>query len=165
MRFMSALCVVALITPVPGLSQMSPAQDSRAVNAGSRVRIAAPVFGARKQVGTVVSVTSDTLVLRQGTSAAYRSVATSEITALEVSRGTHTNTARFTIGGFLVGAMMGTAIGAATHHSPRYNSLDFSQQAAALGGGLIGGVAGALVGASIGKRPSDTWVPVALPAR
>jgi outer membrane lipoprotein SlyB len=135
------------------------------IEPGSRVRILSPVLGNRGATGSVVSATPDTLVFRAAKESTSTTIATPNIVSIEVARGTHTNTARFTIAGFLLGAMMGTAIGAATHHSPSYNSLDFSQQAAAFGGGLIGGVAGALVGASIGKRPSDTWVPVTLPGR
>ena len=84
MRFISTLCAVTLMAPVIGISQTVPPRE---VDAGSRVRIAAPVFGTEKQVGTVVSVTRDTLVLRRGANLTTQSVATSDITALEVSKG------------------------------------------------------------------------------
>lgn len=67
MRFISTLCAVALITPAAGFSQL-PAPAEFRIDAGSRVRIAAPVFGTGNQIATVVSVTRDTLVLRQGAS-------------------------------------------------------------------------------------------------
>ena len=162
MRFILTLFAATLAVPTTAATQPIPDWP---IAPGSRVWILSPVFGNRGATGSVVSATADTLVFRAAKESTSTTIATPHIVRIEVARGTHTNTARFTIGGFLVGAMVGTAIGAATHHSPSYNSLDFSQQAAAFGGGLIGGVAGALVGASIGKRPSDTWVPVALPGR
>jgi hypothetical protein len=129
------------------------------------VRILSPVLGKRYVTGIVVAATSDTLVFRAARESTSTSIPTPNIVKLDISRGTHTNTARFAFGGFLLGALVGTAIGAATTPPPCYNCLDFSQGYAALGGGLIGGVIGGLVGATIGKRPSDTWVPVALPVR
>ena len=162
MRFILALFAATLLTPATAAAQPVPDWP---VAPGSRVRILSPVLGSRSATGSVVSATPDTLVFRAATESTSTTIPTQNIVKMDVGRGTHTNTATFAFGGFLVGALVGTAIGAATHHPPAYNSLDFGQQYAAFGRGLIGGVAGALVGASIGKRPSDTWVPVTLPAR
>src|SRR4051812_33994974 len=94
MRITSALCALALMAPVPGFSQLAPPDPVAVVDAGSRVRIAAPVFGKKKQIGTVVSVTGDTLVLRRGAATAIQPLATSDITTLEVSKGTYTRKAK-----------------------------------------------------------------------
>ncbi len=109
MRFTNALCALALMAPMPGFSQLAPPDSAAVVDAGSRVRIAAPVFGNKKQVGTVVSVTRDTLVLRQGAATSTRSLATSDITALEVANGTYTRKAKGALWGLLIGAGAGAA--------------------------------------------------------
>ncbi len=174
MRFMSMLCAVALMTPVAGLSQMSAPAEAR-VDAGSRVRIAAPVFGAKKQVGTVVSVTRDTLVLRQGATTANRSVATSDITALEVSKGTYTRKAKGALWGLLIGAGSGAVIGYATYTKPKcqdpsgFGCLILigpdSKGTAAVFGGVTGGILGTIGGALWGMRQSDRWVPATVVAK
>ncbi|HVS61268.1 MAG TPA: hypothetical protein VHE82_11310 [Gemmatimonadaceae bacterium] len=173
MRFMSTLCAVVLMTPVAGLSQTSQPGEIR-VDTGSRVRIAAPVFGPKKQVGTVVSLTRDTLVLRQGASTASRSVATSDITALEVSRGTHTRKAKGALWGLLIGAGAGAAIGYATYTAPNCTNQGFgcliligpdSKGTNAAIAGAFGGVVGALVGTLVGMQRTEAWVPGTMPAR
>lgn len=174
MRFMPALCAVALMTPVLGVSQTSPPEEAR-IDAGSRVRIAAPVFGTKKQVGTVVSVTRDTLVLRHGASIATRSIATSDITALEVSRGTHTRKGKGALWGLLIGAGAGAVLGYALYEEPKCDQgvlfgciyvlgPDTKGSNAAIGG-FGGGIVGALLGTLIGMRATDTWVPGTLAAR
>ncbi len=168
MRFMSMLCAVALMTPVAGLSQMSAPAEAR-VDAGSRVRIAAPVFGAKKQVGTVVSVTHDTLVLRQGAATANRSVATSDITALEVAKGTYTRRAKGALWGLAIGAGTGAAVGYLTYSKPKCDPGAFlgcapifgpdTKESDAAIGAAIGGILGTIGGALWGMRHTDRWVP------
>jgi hypothetical protein len=173
MRFMSTLCAVVLMTPVAGLSQMSQPEVIR-VDTGSRVRISAPVFGPKKQVGTVVSLTRDTLGLRQGPSTASRLVATSDITALEVSRGSHTRKAKGALWGLLIGAGSGAILGYTMYKEPDCTNQAFScfniigpdsksSNAAwsAVGGGILGLVVGTLVGMS----PTESWAPGAVGAR
>jgi uncharacterized protein YcfJ len=91
-----------------GFTQIATSDDVQ-VTAGSRVRIAAPIFGSKKQVGTVVSVNRDTLVLRQGASTTHQSIPTSDITALEVSKGS--SAAFGAVAGGIVGALFGTFFG------------------------------------------------------
>jgi hypothetical protein len=170
---MSTLCAVVLMTPVAGISQVSPS-DVIQVDAGSRVRIGAPVFGPGKQVGTVVSLTRDTLVLRQGASTALQSVATSDMTTLEVARGTHTRKAKGALWGLLIGAGSGAILGYSLYKEPKCQNDGFgcilligpdskSSNAAisAVGGGLVG----ILVGALLGARSTETWVAGAVGAR
>jgi hypothetical protein len=173
MRFMSTLCAVVLMTPVAGLSQMSQPGEIRA-DTGSRVRIAAPVFGPKKQVGTVVSLTRDTLVLRQGASTASRSVATSDITALEVSRGTHTRKAKGALWGLLIGAGTGAVLGYAFYQEPKCQNQEFgciifigpdSKGSNAAFSAVAGGIVGALIGTLFGMGATESWVPGTMPAR
>ena len=158
------LCVAALVSPTRAAAQ-TDSVPAWPVAAGSRVRILSPVLGRRYVTGDVVAATWDTLLFRAARDSTSTPIVTPNIVSLEIARGTHTNTARAGFGGFVLGALVGAAIGAAASPPPCTNCLDFSQGAAALGSGLVGGVVGALVGAAIGKRPSDTWVPVAVPAK
>lgn len=173
MRFMSALCAVALIIPVPALSQISTLDPAR-VDAGSRVRIAAPVFGGKKQIATVVSVTGDTLVLRQGASTNYRSIAKSDITGLEVSRGTYTRKGKGALWGLLIGAGAGAAVGYATYQKPKpcegFSCIGviFGPSSRSFNTGMgasIGGLLGAAVGALVGMSARDSWVPATVGAK
>jgi hypothetical protein len=171
---MFTLCAVALMAPVPALSQGSAPDGIRTVDAGSRVRIAAPVFGSKKQVGTVVSVTRDTLVLRQGATTANRSVAVSDITAMEVSKGTYSRKAKGALWGLLIGAGTGAALGYISYQEPE-PCQDFScfgtifgpgsKGGSAAWGAAAGGVLGAVVGTLVGMRPTESWVPGTVGAR
>jgi hypothetical protein len=175
MRVMATLLAVALTAPLPALSQIMAVPDPvLAVDAGSRVRIAAPVFGSKKQVGTVVSLTADTLVLRQGATTASRAIATSDITALEVSRGTHTRKAKGALWGTLIGAGSGAILGYALYKEPKCNnqgggcfivigpdSKGSNAAFSAVGGGLLG----ALIGTLVGARATDSWAPATVGAK
>lgn len=168
MRFMAALSAVALMAPLPALSQLSAPNPVLAVDAGSRVRVSAPIFGSKKQVGTVVSLTADTLVLRQGANTANRSLATSDITSLEISRGTQTHKAKGALWGTLIGAGSGAVLGYALYKEPKCNSQGGgcfiiigpdSKGSNAAFSAVAGGILGALVGTLFGARATDTWVP------
>jgi hypothetical protein len=170
---MSTLCAVVLMTPVAGFSQVSQ-PDIMKVDTGSRVRIAAPVFGPKKEVGTVLSLTRDTLVLRRGASTAFQSVATSDITALEVSSGTHTNKAKGALWGLLIGAGGGAILGYTMYSPPKCDNQVFgcivligpdSKGSNAAFSAVAGGVFGMLAGTLFGMHSSETWVPGTLGAR
>jgi hypothetical protein len=173
MRFISTLCALALITPAAGLAQ-SPGPEEIRVDNGSRVRIAAPVFGDKRHVGTVVSVTRDTLVVRQGANTATRSVATSDITALEVSNGTYTRKGKGAIWGLLLGAGTGAVLGYTMYKAPDCQNQGFgclqligpdSKGSNAAWSAVGGGIVGALVGTLFGMRSTDNWVPATVGAR
>jgi hypothetical protein len=176
MRFMSTLCALALITPVAGFSQTAVPDDAR-LDVGSRVRIAAPVFGTRqKEVATVVSVTPDTVVLRFGATTPYRSLASSDITSLEVSRGTHTRKAQGALWGLLLGAGAGAVMGYTLYEDPKCKSpeifgcLDIlgpvsSPGSTAAISAVGGGIVGALIGTLVGMRATDSWVPATVSRR
>jgi hypothetical protein len=176
MRFVSKLCAVTLMAPVIGISQTVPPQEVR-VDVGSRVRIAAPVFGTEKQVGTVVRLTGDTLILRQGASVTTRSVATSDITALEVSRGTYTRKGKGALWGLLIGAGTGAVLGYTLYKEPKCNDpqqlfgCNFpivgpdSKGSNAAWSGVAGGIVGAVVGTLVGMGSRDVWAPATLGTR
>jgi hypothetical protein len=162
MRFMSTLCAVVLMTPVAGMAQTSQ-PDVIQVDSGSRVRVAAPVFGRRKQVGTVVSLTRDTLLLREGADPIFQPVATSEITALDVASGTHTRKGKGALLGFVLGA--GIAGGISAMSWQKTSDFDFGRAGDAAFYAVPGGLIGAVVGMLAGAQQTETWVPVNLPRR
>lgn len=176
MRFTSKLFALALMVPAAGLSQTAPPNDVTA-STGSRVRVAAPVFGTKaKQVGTVVSVAPDTVVLRFEANAPMRSLAVSDITSLEVARGKHTRKAQGALWGTLIGAGVAGVLGYALYEEPKCSTDGFfgciaftvgptSRGSNALVSGVAGGLVGALVGALVGQRATDTWVPATLSTR
>lgn len=173
MRLISTLCAVVLMTPIAGFSQVSQS-DIMQVDTGSRVRIVAPVFGPKKQLGTVSSLTRDTLVLRHGSGMALQSVAMSDITALEVSSGKHTNKAKGALWGLLVGAAGGGILGYTLYKEPSCQSQGGgcfiligpdSKGTNAVFSAVVGGVFGLLAGTLIGMRASETWVPGTVGAR
>jgi hypothetical protein len=170
MQLTKALFALALLAPVPGVSQAAPSDSAAVVDAGSRVRIAAPAFGKKKQVGTVVSVTRDTLVLRQGAARSSLPVATSDITALEISRGTYTRKAKGALWGLLIGAGAGAAIGYVSYKEPKCSDPGMfgcgfdilgpdSKESNAVIGAILGGMVGPIAGALWGMRNTDRWVP------
>ena len=173
MRFMSTLCAVALLTPMAGLAQMAAHNDPQ-VDVGSRVRVAAPVFGTRaKQVGTVVSVAPDTVVLRFEANAPIRSLAASDITSLEIARGKHTRKAQGALWGTLIGAGVGGVLGYALYEEPKCSPDGFfscisltigptSRGSNTMVSAVAGGLVGALVGTLAGGRATDSWVPATL---
>jgi hypothetical protein len=176
MPFMSTLCAVALMTPAAGLAQMAVPHDPQ-VDVGSRVRVAAPVFGTKtKQVGTVVSVAPDTVVLRLGATIPSRSLAISDITSLEVARGKHTRKAQGALWGTLIGAGVGGILGYALYEEPKcstdafFGCINFtvgptSKGSNAMVSAAAGGLVGALVGVLVGGRATDSWVPATIGGR
>ncbi len=175
MRFMSTLCAVALMTPVAGFSQTASPDEARA-DVGSRVRVAAPVFGTKKQVGTVESLKPDTIVLRLGAKTANQAVAVREISSLEVARGKHSQKGKGALWGTVIGSGTGAVLGYALYKEPKCQSNGFfscfaftigptsrgsNTAVSALGGGIVG----ALIGTLVGSRQTDTWVPASLAAR
>jgi hypothetical protein len=167
MRFISKLCALALLTPVAGISQTAP--DDLRADVGSRVRIAAPVFGTKtKQVATVVSVTPDTIVLRFGAATAERSLAASDIASLEVARGKHTRKAKGALWGLLIGAGTGAVLGYALYEDPKCDTMVFgclniigpnSKSGNAALSAVGGAVFGVFFGTLVGMQATDTWVP------
>jgi hypothetical protein len=173
MRVIATFCAILLLIPVAGLSQVSQ-PDVVQVDAGSRVRIAAPVFGPEKKMGTIVSLTRDTLVLRHGPKPAFQSIATSEITALEVSSGTHTRKAKGALWGLVVGAGSGAILGYTLYKEPKCRDEGFgciiligpdSKASNAAFSAVGGGLLGMLIGTLFGMQATETWTPGTIGAR
>jgi hypothetical protein len=158
-----ALIFVGLIgTAVDGFAQ-TPTNTSWPPTAGARVRIESPVFGGERQVGTIESVTSDTLHFRADGGSSV-SLTPSQITKLEVSAGTHTAKAKWAAIGFLAGAAAGAGIASATYTPCRdsYACIsDIGGRKGSVGmGAIAGALAGVVAGALWGSRRQEIWTPV-----
>lgn len=165
MRLILLLCIAILANPNRLAGQVDPV-SAWPIDSGTRVRIVSRLVGARPATGRVVSTNLDTLVFRRDKRSTPMAVPTPTITKLEVARGTHTTKAKSSLVGFFLGAATGAAIGAATYR-PSCNGFcfDLGPGAVAAFGGVVGGAGGAILGALIGRRQSDTWVPVTMPGR
>jgi hypothetical protein len=138
-----------------------PTLRAQVATVGERVRITTPSQrGAYRYVGRVSGVTHDSLIV-QGADAGTRSVAITDISALEVSNGVRGNGRRGMLYGSLIGIGLGGALGAATYKKPDCAGsflcpsgpgLDIT--AGALLGGVVGFAAGGLWGAA---HPTERW--------
>lgn len=184
MRLIRLSCIMLLVVASPSAAQDVPAttQDLPAsdwpIAVGSRVRIRSALvsdlsdrytpLGFRYATGTVVSATPDTLTFRaDGDSAAATAIIpTRRILKLEIARGTHTNEGKGALMGSLAGLIGGEAFAAITHNSCAAGNCDGFYGPGVLNAGrLVGVLGGAAIGAWMGRRPSDTWVPVKVPRR
>jgi len=169
MRLIRILCSAAVVAPSLSAAQ-SPLKPDWPVDVGSRVRISSPVLGRRMQTGSVLSATSDTLVFVAAKQSTSTSIGTPNIVGMDVAHGTHTTKLKGALMGFALGAGSGALLGAVTYKRPRCDPdvwcIDmFGQGGTAAVGAFLGGVSGTIVGLVIGSRPSDNWVPVAVPGR
>ena len=169
MRLIRILCSAALVAPTLSVAQ-SPLIPTWPVTAGSRVRISSPVLGDKLQVGSVLSATSDTLVFLAAKQSTSTAIGTPNIVGMDVARGTHTSKAKGAILGFVLGAGSGAALGVMTYKRPKCGPdvwcFDmFGEGGQAAVGAIFGAVSGTLAGLIIGSRPTENWVPVAVPGR
>ncbi len=166
---MSILRVLAICAV--GLANSALAQTGAIVNwpidSGSVVRVSATTLGAELRRGTLISTTSDAIVIAPKDQTAF-SVPTANISKLEVMRGTHTAKAKYALIGLLIGAAGGAALGATTYSDSCTQGefcLDFGRGFAAASGAVLLGAVGGLIGVLNGASPKETWVPVLVPPR
>lgn len=168
MRLFRIICLVAFVAP--GLSSaQTEAIREWPIAVGARVRVVSPVLGSKRQTGSVVVATPDTLVFRSAKASTSTAIGTPSIVKLEVAQGTHANKRKGALIGFGVGAVAGAIIGYATHDSGCKDAnnacfaIDFGPDGdAAFGAGLFG-IVGLVLGTIAGAHQTDTWVPVAVP--
>ncbi len=159
------IAVALILMPFADLA----AQQKTTVTPGSRIRASAPSVSSKPFVGDVVGWESDSLIVdarvwQKGTRLNQQvKVAMGSLTKLEVSRG---RKSRFLQGlgyGFLVGAVTGTVIGAASGDDDpsQFFSMTAGEKAAvgAVSLGLLGGIVGGVIGLS---SPAEKWEEVPL---
>jgi hypothetical protein len=125
--------------------------DTNSLPPGTRVRVLAPDAFKGKLIGTVTSMTDDTVTLEVPDRGAPVSVVRAKITQMEVSSGLHSRWFYALIGagsGAAAGALVGS--GSAAHPGNYMTRDGVMGQDALLGLGL-----GALIGAVI--PPSEHW--------
>ena len=135
---------------------------------GLKARVLSPTFGAEKQIGVIESARGDTLQFRH--SASVTTLTPANITSLDVLTGTHTEKGKWTIIGFVGGAIAGAGIGALTYKK-KDRCGDFgcyrvgSKSVDAGAGALLGLVGGSIIGALYGSRTRNEWTSIPVPAR
>jgi hypothetical protein len=155
MRRLLSVLLVGLFTIPQSLAAQS-------VVPGSRVRVTHPGEGTR--VGTVVSLTADTLAVRFAGRSDAALMSLDQVSRVDVSRGSERRVLRRAGVGFLVGAGGGAVFGAIAESQcdPATDFICLGADGGALLGGLFFGAVGGIVGAVAGLVPSERWehVPV-----
>ena len=165
MKFLALIFVGLVGITVTGLAQTAASTNWPPI-AGSRARILSPVLGGERRVGTIESVTGDTLQFR-GDGFNSVSLKPSQITRIELSAGTHhTAKAKWAAIGLLVGAGAGAAVGSATYKPCRDSFACIGdiggRKGQIAGGALVGALVGGIAGALWGASGRETWVPLRL---
>jgi hypothetical protein len=162
MRLALATALVVIVLPATAKGQ-SAQIDALSLQAGAHARILANTTGSKYELITVVSARPDSLRYSLDPSPDTRSLAWQQISEMDASIGRHTNVARGTVIGFLVGFAAG-ATGAALSIKGRDKEQTQLRWVAAVANGLLGGALGGIVGAVIGSaHRTEDWVPVTLP--
>lgn len=160
--------VVAVIGSMvlPGIA----AAQVGAVSPGARVRVTAPSQNLDKQVGALLAVRSDTLVIEQTSNAMVKGrvvpavdtlrVTAAELARLEVSAGRRSNVDKGVVKGLWIGGLIGTALGTAV--AADGGVAFYCGGADCIAQGAMGGaVWGVLIGLVAGAMTSrDDWRPV-----
>ena len=155
-----ALCLVpAAIATAQSTSPQWP------LDSGSRVRVKAPIFSEKTQLGTVVSTQGDTLHFRPWRGTASTAVGVRDITRMDVFQGTHSRKLKGALIGFALGGALAAGYTAATWKKSTSFGPDFGRGGDAAFMGVFGGLVGGLVGVLLGAQETDTWVRVRLPNR
>lgn len=162
MRRLASLALFTLLAATAG------AQESRQlppeVQAGARVRASAP--GAGTVTGRVVAVEGDAFQVARDRAADTVRLVAQQLTSLDLSVGRHKRRWLGAGIGFLGGAALGTAVGAATYQKPENCQgayfCDFGPGADMALGAILLGTAGAVTGAIVGAGRADDWKPLPL---
>ena len=118
------------------------------------------VSGHEWEEGTLVSLTSETLVISRGRANSNDTLSVRDLSALELSSHTKTSV-KHTLDGLMVGILVGGTGGALVGG---YAGRDEEMGGlSAIGGALIGGIIGGVVGLVVGQNPVPVWEPVPIP--
>jgi hypothetical protein len=154
-RHATLLCVCSLLVawPVTISAQVAPQLPP-----GALIRVAES-GSTGNRVGTLLSATMDTVVLRAQHGVDTLRIPFSRVSRLDVSRGWHSRIRPGIKYGALAGAVVGglVALSACQGGSCKPEQTDFTLGAVLLGG-VLGAGSGALVGAAVGAASSgEQW--------
>src|SRR4051812_18804453 len=113
MRINPLVYAAAMLIPFAAHSQQR-ISSSWPLQTDSRVRIQAPILGDKRQTGTLVTATNDSVVFQAVDQTATRSLAVTDITRMDVKSGTHTNRWKGALLGFVLVGGASAAYSAAT---------------------------------------------------
>lgn len=127
-----------------------------------RVRISGP--GIPTQIGTILALRSDSVVIRSDSLSTRISVARDMSTRIDVASGTRSAAREYGLSGLLIGGIGGAVLSAATFEKPSGFCLFICNSGdAAIFGGVTGAVVGGVIGLGIGMVSRGTnWVPAPL---
>jgi hypothetical protein len=158
MRPRSSILVGLTIVSLSGSSVV--AQTPARLESGARARIVTPTLPAEQQIVQIEAAANDTIVFRSEKYPVTRSLALSEISALDVSVGHRRQTARGAIIGLGTGIALGAIAGYATYEPCEGFCIlgPQTQGQGAAWGGIAGGVLGLVAGTTIGfLTKSEKW--------
>ena len=161
-----ALTIVGLIVTAHAAVAQSAA--SWPLPAGVRIRVESPTFANRKQTGTLLSASADSIVFRPVDLTNSIGLPTAAVSRMEVRTGTHTRRLKGMLVGLAVAGGAGFALTAATWTKPKnpcFMCMDFGRWGDAAFVGGFTGIVGALGGLIVGSRATDSWEPVDVPRR
>jgi hypothetical protein len=154
MRLSIAIAFVLFLLPAPAKGQ---SVDALSLQAGVSARIFGPTTYPKYELITVASVTPDSLRYSVDRGLDIRSIAWPQISKMDASTGSHTNTWLGAGIGLLVGAIGGAVLGS-NAPGDEFRGIERILQ------GFLGGALGGLGGAALGSAwRSENWKPVTLP--
>ena len=169
MRMLRVMAICAVVIAKGAFAQ-ADSVVSWPVDSGSLVRVKAASLGPTFRRGTLTSTTTDSITLEPSRAGRF-SVGLDQITSLQVLQESHTEKAKYTLIGLLVGAAGGAILGAATYAPGKCDPsaiicIDvFDRGSTAAMGAVLLGAVGGLVGLMAGASPKETWASVPLPAK
>ena len=152
--------ILVALAVVVGSASSVVAQTPPRLESGARARLVTPTLPAEQQIVQIEATTNDTVVFRSESYPVSRSLALSDISAVDVSVGHRRQTAR----GAAVGLGTGIALGAIAGYATFEPCEGFcilgpeTRGQSAAWGGVAGGVLGLVAGTTIGfLTKSEKW--------
>jgi len=149
------LLSVLLMGSCPLLAQASA--DTLVLSPGARLRVTVDSGRPTRFLGVLLAQEADSLRLQTAGWSPFRSVPSSRVVQLEVSRGQRSHWR----GGAALGVLLGTAVGFLSIQGKTYGLGDNTPTTQVLASIALGGALGAGIGAAI---HTDRWQVVAWPS-
>ncbi len=151
-----SLGILALAALLPAVAW----GQSATLAPGARIRVTAPNDNLKRHVSTVTEVRGDSIVMSSSTGS--RTVALSNVTALDVSTGKRRNVGRYALIGLGAGALLGVAAFSEAKgdcdDDLGFCPIPLSDEQVVAAGGFLAATAGLLAGAVVGAlHQTDRW--------